>query len=392
MSFNGWIDHKVMEVLQACGVELPGGDGDTLRAMARAWDSMGTDLTGIGQALDSAISGLDEKDWSGTAAAAFKQHWADQKKVIDQVAGDFHQVATGLKEYADTIDSINEQIIDIGTQIAEMEVAGAALSFFTGFLSDLLANAAVVSKVSKVIELVKAFTTAAEKVAALLSKFAGLSEKYAEILEKVLVFAAKFSANFIKTGTEAFVTNFAADTGSMVLGQAANGQPITLGKDATTGSREALGTALFTASAGGAGGLLGAGKVANVLTGEGKAGSAVNGALGNITGGLTADIWGGASFSTDWQDALTNAATGAVGNAANDKVEANAKENGLLGGENLSYRAKIREAGLRNGMATGLNTAIYAAGSGIETDIQNLAAADPDFTLEPPKAGATSGN
>ncbi|WP_329579680.1 WXG100 family type VII secretion target [Kitasatospora sp. NBC_01250] len=371
MSFNGAIDHKVLEVLQACGVELPGGDGDQLRKMAAAWDAMGDELTGLATGIDLAIEGLDQKDWSGAARAAFGQAWAAQKKVIQDVAGNFHQVAAGLREYADTIDSINEQIIDIGVQIAEMEVAGAALSLFTGFLSDLLANAAVVSKVAKITDLVKAFTTAAEKVAALIAKFTGMAEKYAQLLEKMLVFVAKFGAAFLKKGGEAFVTNFVADTGAMALNQAATGQKVDLTGDMTTGSREALGTAVVTGLGAGLAPSA-SGKLADILSGDGRLGTTVNGALGNVSGGLTADLWGGATGSQDWQDALTNAATGGLGNATNHEVFNALEEKGLLGGENLSYRATLRETGAKDGYSTGLNTAIYAAGGGIESDVQTL--------------------
>ncbi|MGW5258893.1 WXG100 family type VII secretion target, partial [Streptomyces sp. NPDC004012] len=136
MSVNSWIDGKVLEILEACGVELPGGDGGSLRAIARAWDTMGTELTEVVHTLDVAIAGVDKQGWHGDARDAFEEHWQEQKQVIGDVARNFHQVAGGLRAYADEIDQINEEIIDICVEIAEMEVAGAALSFFTGFLSD----------------------------------------------------------------------------------------------------------------------------------------------------------------------------------------------------------------------------------------------------------------
>ncbi|MGR6971044.1 WXG100 family type VII secretion target [Streptomyces cynarae] len=369
MSINSWIDGKVLEILQACGVELPGGNGGTLRSIARAWDAMGTELTEVAHALDVAVEGVDKQGWHGEARDAFERHWGEQKSVIKDVAHNFHQVADGLRAYADEIDGINEEIIDICVEIAEMEVAGAALSFFTGFLSDLVANTAVAARVARIVDLVKLFTSAAEKVAALLERFGALNEAGAARLAKL----AEFAAKFLKKSAEGFVTNFVADSGSMMLNQALNGQPITVGQDFSTGGKEALGTAAFTAG----GGALAesahlTGAVGRVLSGEGRVGSAVNGALGNISGGLTADVWNHQDGATIGWDAATNALTGATGNAANDAHFHHMEEHGSLGGENLSDRGRLADAAYKNSAGTGLNTAVYAAGSGIESDAQNL--------------------
>lgn len=370
---NGWIDGKVLSILQAVGIELPGGDGDKLRSIARAWDAMGDDLTGLGRAVDLAIGGLDAKDWSGAAHDAFVKHWQDQKKIIDEVAGNFHDVAGGLDSYATQIDGINKEIIDIGTQIAEMEVAGAALSFFTGFISDLVANTAVAAKVAKILELVKAFTAAAEKVAELLEKFTSLSAETIAVLEKLLTAVAKISGTFLEKGLTAFATNFVADSGSMMVNQALSGGGVKYGDDLEGGAWDAAGTAAF---AGGgsvlAGGAKLPGALADALNGEGRAGTMVNGAVGNVAGSLTADWASGASGTAMWQDALTNAATGAYGNARNDIHNQRMTDQGKLGGDNLSAKGQRKDSMYRENHAVGLNTAVYAAGSGIESDVQAL--------------------
>ncbi|MGW2697988.1 WXG100 family type VII secretion target [Streptomyces sp. NPDC001296] len=374
MSVNSWIDGKVLEILEACGVELPGGDGGSLRAIARAWDTMGTELTEVVHTLDVAIAGVDKQGWHGDARDAFEKHWQEQKQVIGDVARNFHQVADGLRAYADEIDQINEEIIDICVEIAEMEVAGAALSFFTGFLSDLVANTAVAARISRIVDLVKLFTSAAEKVADLLERFGTLTEEEAAALARVLSKVAEFSAKFLTKGAESFATNFVADSGSMMLNQALNGQPITVGQDFSTAGEEALGTAAFTT--GGAALAEGAhltGAVGKVLGGEGRVGSAVNGSLGNISGGLTADLWNHQDGATIGWDVATNAVTGAVGNAAADAHFHHMEEDGSFGGENLSDRGKLADAAYKDSVSTGLNTAVYAAGSGIESDFQNLA-------------------
>ncbi|WP_330266679.1 WXG100 family type VII secretion target [Streptomyces griseorubiginosus] len=371
MSVNSWIDGKVLEILQAAGVELPGGDGDTLRSIARSWDTMGTELTDVVRAVDSAIAGVDRQGWHGDARDAFERHWAEQKQVIRQIADNFHQVADGLRSYADEIDGINKDIIDICVEIAEMEIAGVALSFFTGFISDLVANTAVAERVAKVVELVRLFSAAAEKVGGLLERFTGLSAETVATLERGLATAARISATFAKTGLESFVTNFAADSGSLMLNQAVHGQPVTVGDDLSTGYRAALGTAAFTAVAGTAGARM-SGRVGDFLRGDGLLGTTINGAAGNVAGGYTADTIAGADSSTIGQDALANAATGGIGNAQNHGVNHALEQHGSLGGEHLSDRGKLADGTFKNTVGTTLNTGVYAAGSGIESDIQDL--------------------
>ncbi|MGW3119728.1 WXG100-like domain-containing protein [Streptomyces sp. NPDC001107] len=374
MSINSWIDGKVLDILQACGVELPGGNGDTLRTIAGAWDTMGNELTEVAHALDVQIQGVDKQGWHGEARDAFEKHWAEQKRVIDDVAHNFHQVADGLRAYADEIDKINEEIIDICVEIAEMEIAGAALSFFTGFLSDLVANTAVATRVARIVDLVKLFTSAAEKVAALLERFGKLTEEGAEKLAQVLTKVAEFSAKFLTKGAESFVTNFVADSGSTMLNQAVHGQPVTVGDDLVSGTRAAAGTAVFTGGSAAIAETAGVtGVVGNVLRGDGLLGTTVNGAAGNVAGGLTADIISGQDGSTMGQDALTNAATGAFGNAQNHGVNHALEQHGSLGGKNLSDRGELADSAFKNTVGTTLNTGVYAAGSGIEADVQDLA-------------------
>jgi hypothetical protein len=371
MSVNGWIDGKVLEILEAFGVELPGGDGPTLRSVARHWDTIGTELSDLVRALDTAIAGIDKQGWHGEARDAFEKHWQEQRRIILETANNFHHVAEGLREYAAEIDRINEEIIDICVEIAEMEIAGAALSVFTGFLSDLVANTAVVTRVAKIVDLVKLFTSPAEKVAALLERFTGLSAEAVAGLERILTATARTAADFTKTGLESFATSFAADSGSLMLNQAVHGQRVTVGADLTTGMRAAAGTAAFTAVAGTAGARL-TGTVGDILRGDGLLGTTVNGAVGNVAGGLTADVRAGLDPSTIGQDALTNAATGAFGNAQNHGVNHALEQHGSLGGENLSDRGRLADGAFENTVGTTLNTGVCTAGSGIESDLQDL--------------------
>jgi len=54
----------------------------------------------------------------------------------------FRSVASGLSNYADTVDGINEEILSIAEQILAASAVGAVLTFVTAGISDAVAAAA----------------------------------------------------------------------------------------------------------------------------------------------------------------------------------------------------------------------------------------------------------
>jgi hypothetical protein len=172
-----------------------------------------------------------------------------------------------------------------------------------------------------VVDLVKLFTSAAEKVAALIERFLESSEAMSAMLEKLLLGVARFAADFAKTGLESLTTNFVADTGSAMLNQAVTGQQVDVGADVKGGFRAAAGTTLFTAGGAATAERAGlTGLAGDVLKGEGLLGTSLNGAAGNVAGGLTADLLSGRDGTTIGEDIATNTVTGALGNAQDHGV------------------------------------------------------------------------
>ncbi|MFC5908465.1 WXG100 family type VII secretion target [Streptacidiphilus monticola] len=373
---NGWIDGKVLQILEACGVQLPGGNGQVLRQVAGSWDTMGNALTGAVSALDGRIAGVGPDQWSGDARDAFGRHWQEQRQVMTDLAANMHKAAQGLRSYADEIDGINEAIIDICVQIAEMEIAGAALSFFTGFLSDLVANAAVAAKVAEVAGLVEKFVAAAERVGELLGELFRLGEEGAAKLAQIVGKLARLTVSSLGKTAEAFATNFVADAGSEMANEALSGKPVDVGGAMSDGWKEAAGTAAFTGVAGFAGGALGRGGgiVGDVLRNEGKFGTAANGALGNVAGTMTNDLAHSDQKSAGdmaWDSGIA-AATGAYGNSRIRQKLDGLTERGGFGGENLSPAGRVQDHAYEASTGTAFNGAVYAAGSGIESDLQTL--------------------
>ncbi|MEY9844969.1 WXG100 family type VII secretion target [Streptacidiphilus sp. MAP5-3] len=379
VNINGWIDSHVMDVLQAFGVELPGGDGDTLRSIASDWDSMATDLSNRVNLLNTRVSYTGTSDWSGSARQAFDQHWQQQAKTLDDFASNMHKAASGLRSYAAEIDQINESIIDICVQIAEMEVAGAVLSAFTGFLSDLVANTAVAAKVAKIVDLVAQFGRVADKLSEVLTELFELSEESAATLSKVLSALAKISGKALGDAGKSFAGNFVADTASMAANQALSGQHVNLGADLKDGAVEAGGSAAFAGLGGGLGAGSGAAsKIGDFLSGNGgKVSSLTSGALGNMAGTGLDEYFHpnqqqAKSGSGVAEDLLTAGVTGAVGNARVDGKIDGLTEQGKFGGENLSEQGKRLDEAFKFSVGTADNTAVYNAGSGVESDLQNL--------------------
>jgi hypothetical protein len=170
-----------------------------------------------------------------------------------------------------------------------------------------------------------------------------------------------------------FASNFVADSGSVMLYQALSGQPVTFRADLRTGAFDALGTTVF--AVGGATLAKGAGvkgPIGVVLAPEGMLGTMANGSVGNVVGGLVADWSNHQKPSVMWQDAVTNTASGAVGNAGSYAIARALKERNRRDGETISGRDKMVNAAIRDPLGTLMYTAAYTAGDVTEADVQNL--------------------
>jgi hypothetical protein len=156
-----------------------------------------------------------------------------------------------------------------------------------------------------------------------------------------------------------------------------NGTPVDAGADAKSSLYAALGTSALGAGGNSLAEARGiTGTVGNILKGEGRLGTSLNGALGNAGGGLLADLNDPTKKASDYRDdALANAAAGAAGNLHNHYLEA------PTGGGNLSEKAQLMDSLHTGTFEATMGAAMSAGYGGIENDLQSLRGTDPFGTV-----------
>ena len=226
------VNADVVRVLEAMGLPLPGGDGDTLRTIAQDWDTLADSIDAQVKQLTGDVQSVGPDEWSGDACDAFHQHWQKQAQATQTGVQNFHTVASSLRSYAGDIDSINEELVSICEQIVIATAAGALLTIVTAGLSDIASAIADSAEAARIVALIAKFADLAEQVGVDIDRVA---EVLGEIMENL-----KSLAETLKLGDVA--SNFAADSGANVATQALSGQKVTWGADFENGALDAVGT------------------------------------------------------------------------------------------------------------------------------------------------------
>lgn len=222
MSFNA----DVVHVLQMIGAPLPGGDSAQLNNLAEGWNSMATDLDIQAGVLAAAVGDVSPQQWQGEACDAFMKQWQSLHGAMQQGASNFRNVAKCLQSYAQTVDSINEEIVSIAEQILAATAVGGLLTIVTAGISDAVAAAADTAEAARIFELIDDFVEAAKSAGEAIKDFLGISDRLAELIG-------------------VFARNFAADFSSDVFSQALSGQQITWTQDLEDGTVDAAGSTLL---------------------------------------------------------------------------------------------------------------------------------------------------
>lgn len=300
-------NESVAEEIVEAGFEVisPGGRPEELRQAAKAWRRLKSDVAGpegILKALDKNVEATVGDTWSGPAADAFRKHWIEFRKAVEQATEQYDEIAKGLDEAADAIEECNDEIHAIYAEIGISIGVGVALSFVTfGFGG----------------------AAAAANAARLAAQAVRIAGRLGEILRRI-------GTAFRTLRTLAQTHKFLANVGINAIGNFAG----SLGGAAVEGGitpselRDAAWQSSLGALAGTGPGLLVAGKVAGRLgddLGGAIASGAAGGATGNVTGGLVVDgvrmgtgdlPVSGDGFKEMGYDALANAIGGSVGGSA----------------------------------------------------------------------------
>lgn len=269
------INADVVKVLEAMGLPLPGGDGDTLRSIAQDWDNLADAIGRQVDELDSAVQTVGPSEWAGDAADAFHRYWKQQTDAARKGVQNFHAVATSMRGYAKNIDSINEELVSICEQIVIATAAGALLTVVTAGLSDLASAIADSAEAARIAALIAKFADLAEQVGVDIGK---VSEVLGELMEDL-----KSLAETLKLGDVA--SNVVADTTANVASQALSGQKVTWGADLENGVLDGVGTVAGSAVLG---------KVApGLMTAADGSSTALGDGVGNLVGGVFQSEAGG---------------------------------------------------------------------------------------------------
>ncbi|MER5438948.1 WXG100 family type VII secretion target [Streptomyces sp. NPDC002790] len=257
-------DESVAEKVYEAGIEIvnPGGRPDVLRDAARGWRSMNKHLESMFSELDKQVENTLGDHWRGDSADAFKAHWSELAKAVDETLPVFAEAAKGLDEAADSIEEINDEIHQIYLEIGVSVAAGVALSFVTlGFGAAAgAANAA---------RLAAQAARAATRLGAVLSKVA-------RAFRAVQTFAraGKWQRFLVEMGTQ-YTGGFASGVGTSI----ASGKGPEWRDNAINAGYGALGGAGAGAAIGGR---LGGGIIESTVSGGlGGAGASVVGDLTN---------------------------------------------------------------------------------------------------------------
>lgn len=297
------VNGDIMKVLDMLGLPMPGGNGGVLRSIAQDWNTMAAAIENQVKTLDQAVAAVGADKWSGAAADSFHQHWQTQSAEVARGLANFRQVAASLDSYADTVDSINGEILSIAEQILAASVAGALLTVVTAGISDAVAAAADAAEAARVAALIAKFTELAEQIGVdvdrmaevvgeVVSKIKSMLEALKTMLESVN--STKYGKLAVGVGKD-LASNFVADSAANVGSQYLSGQQVTLGADLENGALDAAGTV------GTAGAL---GRFAPSL------GSMATAGLANVGGGIFQSEAGGLTGTagdTDFQNPFTGA-------------------------------------------------------------------------------------
>ncbi|MGH8902483.1 MAG: hypothetical protein ACRDYA_12590 [Egibacteraceae bacterium] len=133
------------------GLWWPAGDPDKLREAADAWDAMASHLDTATATLSGAASAVTGAN-SGAAIDAFANHWelvGGSQGAIPAIAGDCRAIAASLREFADAVDEVREQILQMAVEIAATVAIGVGLAVLTAGLSAGAAGATTAAMVAR---------------------------------------------------------------------------------------------------------------------------------------------------------------------------------------------------------------------------------------------------
>ncbi|NEC39948.1 DUF6531 domain-containing protein [Streptomyces rubrogriseus] len=149
--FNHMFGDTVADGLEFLGITDPAVDPDGIRELAKKWRAL---AEGLDDAAEAARKSLADVEWEGKAAKALHKRAKSARKQATEMADSLREGAKALDDFADKAHELLSEIGVILAEIAELELAGLALSVLTGGTSAVVSTLMAGSRAAKVVALV----------------------------------------------------------------------------------------------------------------------------------------------------------------------------------------------------------------------------------------------
>ncbi|MGW5501572.1 DUF6531 domain-containing protein [Streptomyces rochei] len=149
--FNHMFGDTVAEGLEFLGISDPAVDPDGIREIAKKWRAL---ATGLDEAAEAARKALADVEWEGKSAKALHKRAKSARQQATEMADSLREGAKALDDFADKAHELLSEIGVILVEIAELELAGLALSVLTGGTSAVVSTLMAGSRAAKVVALV----------------------------------------------------------------------------------------------------------------------------------------------------------------------------------------------------------------------------------------------
>ncbi|MFD7561645.1 DUF6531 domain-containing protein [Streptomyces tendae] len=149
--FNHMFGDTVAEGLEFLGITDPAVDPDGIRELAKKWRAL---AKGLDDAAEAARKSLADVEWEGMAAKALHKRAKSARRQATEMADSLREGAKALDDFADKAHELLSEIGVILAEIAELELAGLALSVLTGGTSAVVSTLLAGSRAAKVVALV----------------------------------------------------------------------------------------------------------------------------------------------------------------------------------------------------------------------------------------------
>ncbi|MEU5141801.1 DUF6531 domain-containing protein [Streptomyces sp. NPDC021139] len=149
--FNHMFGDTVADGLEFLGITDPAVDPDGIRELAKKWRAL---AKGLDDAAEAARKSLADVEWEGKAAKALHKRATSARKQATEMADSLREGAKALDDFADKAHELLSEIGVILAEIAELELAGLALSVLTGGTSAVVSTLMAGSRAAKVVALV----------------------------------------------------------------------------------------------------------------------------------------------------------------------------------------------------------------------------------------------